>query len=233
MATAILRPSTTNTTDMISRQTTSATWFSTIDPGDPVSHDDDTSYMRGELGDNWIGGVIGVPSAIGAVNSLTAYVRGDNRNEGNCTCRTYIWFGGANSSTYANVGPGGSGYATDSTTVVKPGGAAWGVNDFANNSTKFQLRCYITGDAITSTPRITSVWAELDYVPAGGGVSIFGLGMSWVPPLLAAGYTFINSIQQINSVFRNEDGVPHKWVETIPGPEELGYVNKLLVGSLS
>jgi hypothetical protein len=227
MPTAIIRPGYSTATNMTRTGGTSA--VSVLDPGDPPSPNDAT-YMSGELNALTRTHCQGVPEDISAWSTVTIKLRANDLDEGNCTERGYLRIGGSGTSSIVQNTTGSS-FQTKSAILNPPGyGTNWKVGLLTNNSTACRFHVDVTGDAIVADPRIAGVWVEGVYTQGAKG---YWAWLNWLPPIIAAGHTYINSMRQIDSVFRTEAGVPYSWVETIPTPKEFDFINVQLKSSLS
>lgn len=148
-----------------------------VDPGDPISHDDDTTYIEAVPANEQAYKVTPAAPDMVLVNTFTWGTR--------CRCtigptrdvelRTIL--NGSNSAA-ATFSPDTT--WSLQTTTNRPGGGAWTVSDVSDPS----LEGYIKRtDAGTGKMRCTSVWYELDFV-AGGGT--FGFLLSILAPFLGA-----------------------------------------------
>ena len=133
-----------------------------VDSGDPVSHDDDVTYAQGELAQQGVYQVQGVPWEIGSVIDFKMAHRSHNKNEGACTeyCKVYA-NGQWSPASLPNTG--NSWITRGPTTIARPGGGSWVPDDFKNLNDAFRIGCLVAGDAILLFPRITSLWGELHY----------------------------------------------------------------------
>lgn len=181
MAEVILRPSAVGNLNTL--LTGGGTAVACVDTGDPVTHNDGTNFMQGELSQKTSYQTDEFPGAIATVNSIKLGMRAHNWNEGNCAEYAYTRIGTTDAAAccsntvnaWTTVGPN---------TSARPGGGNWAPADCVNNSNNWQMVIQINGDAIIDLPRITSLWGVLDYTaPAGGWRWMLSI---WVPPLLGA-----------------------------------------------
>lgn len=155
-----------------------------VDSGDPVTHDDATTYIQGELGVNTTYKLTNIPVGLAAVLDYRLGIRADNLGEGACSEDVFARITTTNASAAASVN--GTGWTTGGpTTTPKPGGGSWKPTDFIENDNVFQFGGRINGDAIIAFPRISTLWGELDYITAGATIALFVSAI--VPPLVTSG----------------------------------------------
>lgn len=164
-----------------------------VDPGNPVSHDDETSYVRigtspGASPANRQSFFLdtGIPAAMDSVNSLSLNTRA--RSNGGVGVESYHHFirtgtgGGAlegsdlDAPGYIIYDAPGSTYRTFTTaTIPKPGGGSWGTGDIVAGN--LQIILAVQFDSGLQF-RFTSTWVSLDYEapPAGSGGALI---MMW------------------------------------------------------
>lgn len=137
-----------------------------IDPGDDLSHDDDTTYMG--HGSGVVSKEVGFRHDItfsekmAAINSVTLYDRSKRMDSSTDEHFLKVVLGGSTntSSTLALT----TSYASRSydVTDLRPGGGLWSEDDFRDNTFEF---VYVTSTSGPTT-RITSMWVAVDYVPS-------------------------------------------------------------------
>jgi hypothetical protein len=171
MAQAILRPSGIGTYNYWTLGA-GASKPAAEDPGDPISHDNDTSYIQ-------IGTVpgtnnqqsfylnTGIPAAMAGVNQLDFKTRARNTDTpGVESWYQFLRLGateGSSSSQIMNLT-----YANHAElAIARPGGGSWVSSDFVANNLQGAVH---VDAASTQTARMTSIWCVLDYQPVLGGL---------------------------------------------------------------
>lgn len=138
-----------------------------VDPQSPISHDDYTSYITGNVNINQsFYMATDKPSAIGVVNSLGASIRhlGDWA-DGFTTVQWGARLGTTNGALGSDT-RGGTIWINQATASVgRPGGGSWGPYDIYDSSLQLVIN---SGNGGTGS-YVTSVWMPLDYTPAPGG----------------------------------------------------------------
>lgn len=158
-----------------------------MDPGDPVSHDGDTSYLACNVtADVTQAFNMTVVSPVATVNSFTFLLRANSGNIGGgesvstITGRTKIG-GGSESGSLTLGGITGS-YSDLSGAAPRPGGGSWVASDIDGQTIQFIGRNHGDGshdpENFDPNHHYTSLWGSLNYeLPAGGFVSfILSLG---------------------------------------------------------
>jgi hypothetical protein len=143
-----------------------ATREEAIDPGDDLSHDDDTTYMG--HGSGVVSKEIGFRHDItfsekmAAINSVALYVRLKRTDSSTDNCYLKVYLGGSSNTGSSETIT--TSYVTrgELFTDLRPGGGSWSEDDFRDNTFEF---VYLTSTS-SPTTRITSLWVEVDYVPS-------------------------------------------------------------------
>lgn len=137
-----------------------------VDTGDPVSHDENTSYIRFDSAGNQESYTVtaaGTP-AIGTINSLSLKTR-DNDSAGQ-TLRRFVRVGGTDGVNHDTVVGSSGTYTNRSVTPLKSGSVAVLPADILWSSTNFQMAAGMPAGVNLA---LTSLWMELDYAPPSGG----------------------------------------------------------------
>ncbi|MGE0454452.1 MAG: hypothetical protein AB7O37_20610 [Vicinamibacteria bacterium] len=155
-----------------------------VDPGDPVSHDDGSTYIAvgaapggANLQSFYMN--TGVPLMVDVLN-VDFFVRGGMASAGVEALSGQLFragTGGVSPSSTAAY------YSTfSSLAYARPGGGAWVKDDFAVNN--IQARVSVPTDSALAA-RVTSIWVELTHtVPAAG---LIALVFEVLGPLAAVG----------------------------------------------
>lgn len=179
MPTQILRPLATGTFNAWGLGA-GATKMAAVDTGDPVSHDDDTTYITNNETNNRQSFTLTPIPVAGIVNTVsmasrarvTSLVAGNSMDDGVNIGATVV---SANTyalaaTAYVTMGPTG---------VARPGGGAWQGADL------YVLEMNIRASAGAATVfRGTSLWVVVDYLPPAGG---FAFLLSGLLPLIGGG----------------------------------------------
>lgn len=179
-----------------------ATKVAAVDSGDPVAHDDETSYIKKNETAGKNSFTLQPASGVGVINSVSlgsrarieGLVAGNSMNDG-------LRLGGNDSgvNTYALAN---TNYATmGATSAARPGGGTWTAGDLST------LEMYIQSSAGGATSfRCTTLWISLDYIPATGGWA-FMLGLAGLAALQNVG-TLIDFSQFKNFLSWRKTAVP-------------------------
>lgn len=187
MPTAILRPSGVGTYDHWTLGA-GASKTAATDPGDPLAHDDDTSYITigtapGANNAQSFTLDTGLPAAtILEVNSVALNSRG--KSNGGAGVESYSHFirRGATDGAAAMSAPGGAYLTATTAAYARPGGGAWVPADFAPGNIQGTVSVPVDAALVF---RVTSIWALLDFrAPSGGYVVMLG---SLLGPVFGAG----------------------------------------------
>lgn len=156
-----------------------------VDPGDPVSHDGDTSYLAAGVGSSLQQSfVVTTVTPVGSVNSFTAKLRAYRGNisppaesSGNVTARTRR-AGVESTAAIIAAADLAAAYTDYSVAASRPGSGSWLGTDF--DGTNIELVYHNVGDGFAdganSDPNnhFTSMWGVLDYEPVPGAF-VFGM----------------------------------------------------------
>ena len=149
-----------------------------VDPGDPISHDDNESVIRESEADIAQDFEFSNPPAgIGSINQVTAWIRWGNTDSsvfGNHGVKVeailngvvgdpafeYYLAGTNNVNVFYTYDAGAIGGTTPNPPLLpRPGGGDWTVADLSG----LQLRLTSLTNPIVYTIRVTSLWVEVDY----------------------------------------------------------------------
>lgn len=183
MAIVNLRPSADGTHAGWSQQGGSAKW-SNVRPGEPLSHDDATTFIQVLRVDTAkYSAAVGDKPAMAAVNGLKAGLRAQTQNNTN-TAQVVNLFARLSSTDGADLGFSGFGawVSASPTAIARPGGGSWTPADI--ESSTLELGTYVSTWEPTNPGEVnvTSMWYELDYDPAPGFL-VFAIA-SILPPLV-------------------------------------------------
>jgi hypothetical protein len=143
-----------------------ATREESIDPGDDLSHDDDTTYMGHGSGvvskEVSYRHDVTFAERMAAINSVTLYDRSKRTDSSTDNHFLKVTLGGS-SNTSSSLALTTS-YATYSydVTSLRPAGGSWSEEDLRDTTFEFG---YLTSTN-SPTSRITSMWVAVDYVPS-------------------------------------------------------------------
>ncbi len=166
MAIFIYRPTTTDVDDGWSL-TGEATAHECVDPGDPVTHDDDTTYVSRTTSPTGayvlgLSGNTAFAEQMIAINSVKVKGRAKRTNAG------------ANNHCYFRIRLASNSVGDDTTilntwteyewdfTNDRPGGGSWLPEDIRDGNFRWDFVRKANGPAV----RLTSLWVEIDYVAA-------------------------------------------------------------------
>jgi len=158
----IVRPAAIGDTDQW-RLAVGSTKVIATDPGDPVSHDDDTTYIDEEAS-NQVQEftVTQLPGGVVGVRSVTAYLRWRNPSDSTMTVAWSAKLGGTvGTELSSSLGSSGS-YTTVSGLLPRPGGGNWTPTDLADSTLQMRLRMHT--EPIVSNQRVTSFWWEVNAI---------------------------------------------------------------------
>lgn len=170
MPTAICRPSATGTYNDWTLGA-GGSKQAALDPGNPVSHDDDTTYCSigtspGSANKQSVYLDTGMPSGIATVNQVDFYTR--SRTTGTPSVEStssFIRRDTSESTPVAQVETGS--YQNNAqTSISRPGGGSWVPADFVSTNIQGAIG---VGTANAQPMRCTSIWVELDYRFLVGG----------------------------------------------------------------
>jgi hypothetical protein len=183
MAEAILRPSAEGTyTDW--SLGAGASKAAASDPGDPISHDDDTTYVSttvvaAQKTQSFYLNT-GLPLNISEVDHLDYTVRTRKADSPQAFIYSLLRLGSTEGSeTYLELTASYANHARAS--IARPGGGSWVPGDFVANNLQ---GVFFAGSGYPCIYRTTSVWCVLDYTPVLGG---FIFHMLFMGPLIALG----------------------------------------------
>lgn len=171
MATKILRPYSTYINDLPFGIFGAATAHAACDPGDDLSHDDNTSYCG--TGSGSVAKSLGFHTQpnfdeqMAAVESVVFWIRLGElpSNGGSNDFKMIIRLGGAESlSITKTMAVGAYGNHSFDVTADRPGGGGWSEADFRDATFAF----YFKGDpAPLCAVRMTSFWMAVEFLAAG------------------------------------------------------------------
>lgn len=185
MALRILRPTSIGTYNGIGLAA-GANKVVAADPGDPVSHDGDTTYLAANVaGAATQSFVITTVYPVGTVNSFTQHVRANSGNIGQPAEQPSSINGRTRKAGVESAGwtivvgtsLGGS-YADFSGNATRPGGGSWTGPDF--DGVDIELIWVNVGDGFHDggnfdpNNHYTSMWGELNFEPVPGAF-VFGM----------------------------------------------------------
>ncbi len=172
-ATKILRP----TVDRGSGSVTVPAWtlgagatkVAAVDPGDPVSHDNDTSYIVTDSRNIGFEQRFEIDPTFAERMALVTEVRAHTRvrDEGTTVIsnKLRVVLGTSNvlSSTFSTAGTSWTAGGNNvSKAMARPGGGDWTEDDFRDSTFRLGIVC----PSQVPVMRCTSLWLEVDYVPA-------------------------------------------------------------------
>lgn len=185
----ILRPLATSATYNSMALAAGASMVAAVDTGDPVAHDDSTSYLTSNNQPQAFT-LTGKPSPPFRVNSVKTGCR-HIQLAGGPSAGARMRLGGVDSATLYHSAPGGSWTTPALVSHARPGGGAWTDTDIGAAT----LEMFFWNDVIGASAGFTSMWVELDYSTPGGFVFFMlsvapfvgaGLGLVHMPRLAAA-----------------------------------------------
>jgi hypothetical protein len=214
-----------------------------VDPGNPVAHDDDATYIR-------IGAApgaspacrqsfvldTGIPAAMDAINSLALNTRA--RSDGAAEVESYHHFmrtgtgGGAlegsESPPYQIYDAPGSSYRTFTTAAYPPpAGGSWAVGDIVAGN--LQMILAVQFDSALSF-RVTSTWVAMDFdAPASGGGGYLAIMWSILGPVFGAAVTLQEVARAAGLMARQgllltPDEVRAAWVDLRTAPRRTYFL---------
>lgn len=134
-----------------------------VDPLDPISHDDASSYISTVTPDQLRQSFFpGTRPAMAAVNSVTVKHR-SRANGGVQTFRLFSRLRGVNSAD-ADVSADNGVWGTQSVALPRPGGGVWSVGDIMDSTFSFAVR--LNNVWVATSLNVTSLWVEVDYNPS-------------------------------------------------------------------
>lgn len=165
-----------------------ATKMVAIDSGDPVAHDDDTTYLEQNHG-----GATGnqdsftltnkPPSGPPLTNPLRGGFRWKNDDSVSHDCGVFARLSAADAASNTNTQAGGGAYVTvAAAALARPGGGSWTMADI--QSATLEMGWSMSVVPATLFPNITTLWFEADWDAGSGFV---GLVFSIIGPLVAVG----------------------------------------------
>lgn len=175
MAIAILRPGAIGTYDAM-LLSAGASKVAAIDSLDPVSHDDDTTYLSQSAGGGAQTFTVSsgsIPPVISTVISLTGHIR--NRAEVDTEDAYYAFrmrLSGTDSDSSAQTNSTTSYVNLNYATLARPGGGSWGAGDI---TTALEFGSKHTANNLAS--RHTSYWVDLSYTISKGDQVILIIGL--------------------------------------------------------
>lgn len=113
-----------------------------VDPGDPVTHDDATSYLEvansggGAPAQSFTLGSRPSLATLTAVTGVVRYLNRDNPGTG-ALISLFARMNGSNGSTVTPSYSGGGGYQTLAGALPRPGGGSWTIEDVLNGTLEF------------------------------------------------------------------------------------------------
>ena len=177
MSTRILRPLA-NGSDNNWVLGVGASKVAAVDTGDPVTHDDNSTYISNSQVNNRQSFTLTPVPSIGVVNSVSVGSRMNAASASGNSGENYVYLSGSRTN--------GTSFTFDGTwrtqaaaSVSRPGGGSWAPDDIP--STQMGVR-YSAG--APASCKVTSIWVVLDYYPPSGG--FFFLLASWLPPVAGA-----------------------------------------------
>jgi hypothetical protein len=183
MAEAILRPSAEGTYTQWTLGAGASKAVAT-DPGDPISHDENTSYITADTSaaDKTQSVYLdtGLPLDISEVTQLDFTVRSLKSTAAESYIYTFLRLGSTNGAEeYQTLTQSYADY--ERAAIARPGGGSWVKGDFVATNLQGVVRAY---NGYPNTYRTTSIWCVLTYVPVVGG---FVFHMLFMGPLIALG----------------------------------------------
>lgn len=180
MPTAILRPSAIGSHNGWGL-TVGSSKPSACDPGDPLAHDDASSYLTSDVNrQTFTVQATGSPG-VGSINSLLLKIRvlRDIDGESPADASAFVRVNGVDgvSQTVSCADTPAWRTYTAATNPLKSGSVALVGSDIKYSDTNFQMGGHNPGAAAIP---LTSFWGELNYNPAGGGFAFLlcsALGM--------------------------------------------------------
>ncbi len=171
MPIAIIRPSAIGSLGNGWTLSAGASKQAAVDPGDPVSHDDNGTYISvaAAPGANLQSFYMNTWSAtIVDISNVYVLARGGLSSGGVETLTVLLYRAGVSGAAVTTTGAyyttfGTSGYA-------RPSGGTWVAADFATNN--IQLTCNVPTDSALAA-RMTSMWIEVTYTAPSGGFAMF------------------------------------------------------------
>jgi hypothetical protein len=158
MPTALFRPDAESATYTGFALTAGASKPVAVDPLDPISHDDATTYLTGTAG-TVQAFTCAVPPIPGAkINTVTVYNRSRD-DAGVGQYRMLIRLGGVDvTGSWTSVLPASTWVTSAGEELARPGGGSWTYADLAT----LEIGMGLTGDA-GNIIKVTSLWAVIDY----------------------------------------------------------------------
>jgi hypothetical protein len=146
--------------------------WAAVDPGNPLAHDDDTSYVSKT--DPTTGRqtfFLGTRPGMFTVSEVKIYVRGKNINNytGSQAVDAFARRAGTDGSsvTFTGLGDAVGLYTEGSAALPRPGGGVWTVADLNDSSLEIgvNLATWVGGDPGVHEFRVTSIWLQVTYTP--------------------------------------------------------------------
>lgn len=168
MATKILRPVAIGTVDDWALGA-GASKFAAVDPGDPVSHDNDTSYISEAQNLNQeqrftIDPLFSEQMAFISELRVHARVRDEGTARISNRLRVYLNSIQVQGATFSTAGTSWTAAGNNvSFALARPGGGDWTEDDLRDATFEFSIFTPSQGGPVI---RCTSLWVEVDYVPA-------------------------------------------------------------------
>jgi hypothetical protein len=144
-----------------------------VDSGDPVTHDDGTSFIQeaGATNDQQTYTLTGKPAGISVVNGLTIGAR--HQGVGG-QIAGFMRMDATNGTAAFTVNTGASWATRDPVAAPRPGGGSWTPADVFNSTLQMGVRCTVL------SANCSTLWVELDYLPSVGALvfllNLAGLG---------------------------------------------------------
>lgn len=193
-----------------------------VNPGDPPSHDDDTSNLSVGASSVKQGFTLtNKPTAgeMGSVNSVNWLARARSTASQNITARWILSATEVSGGTLAL----GTGYTNVSlSAIARPGGGSWTPSDILDSSLEVIIQ---SSGGISGTQRCTSLWMQVDYnVPSGGFVFML---LELLGPVFGAGL-LLHEVAAAARLARprvllSPDEVRRAWAE-LRRPRRTGFV---------
>jgi len=140
-----------------------------VDTGDPVSHDDDTTYISNSEVNHYQSFTLTTIPAVGQIDSVNLGSR--ERTTGvvaGISGYDYLRIGGTRQTVNTWAFPNTTYQTNGPTSGSRPGGGSWVQSDLAS----LQMGCRASAGAVT-TFRCTSLWIVLNYQNPGGLIPFF------------------------------------------------------------
>ena len=228
MPTAILRPAAIGTYDAWTL-TAGASKVAAIDSGDPVSHDDATSYLTatGVNRQSFTVLTAGSPG-IGAITSLTLKSRDFDPPGAGARLAAFVRVNGVDGVDQEVTFGGTSAWVTRTvaTNPLKSGSVALLAGDIKYSNTNFQMGFLGTPDG--TNINMTTFWGELVYVQLGVGM-VLQLGS--LGPLVAVGLSDLPGIAREVFLRTGQIITPDEYLSTWRELREWRWPRHFLMGA--